>query len=170
MPVWIVDDGPLDHLALVVTPKETASWPQNEFYVADETAAAARGRRKALLEDTSSPFRKFSIAGASQAFEILYEHLREPVAADKNLAEHQSIAWAMTEKDDAVFVAQDKGAAFLALAELGRGRAAHPTDLWLRLLEQGLVSSAQFEKLCELTRKSDQSRVPLRCSSSLPES
>ncbi|MEW6755159.1 MAG: hypothetical protein AB1505_29885 [Candidatus Latescibacterota bacterium] len=163
MPTWIIDDGPLDHLAMVVASVDVGVWPKGEYFVADQTARAAGGNRKALLEAAASPFQAFSIMYGSRAFDVLYQHLREPTASDKDLAEHQSIAWAMEERQDAVFVAQDQRAAFLALAELGRSRAAHPTQLWLHLRDQGLVTPEQFRALCERTRRSYQSKIPLRC-------
>ena len=99
----------------------------------------------------------------SEAAHILYDHLRQPTTSDKNLAEHQSIAWALAERPDAILVTRDKRAAFLALAELGRGGAAHPTELWLYLREKNLVTADQFSDLCGVTSKGEQNPIPLRC-------
>lgn len=163
MVVWIVDDGPLDTLAMVVDGASVVSWPKDHFRVPDATVKDASGNREALLKAQPSPFPSFSVMMGSQAADTLYNHLRQPSTSDKNLAEHQSIAWAMHECPEAVLVARDKRAAFLALAELGRGGAAHPTELWLFLLRQGLVTRAQFDDLCTRTSRGEQCPVPLRC-------
>jgi hypothetical protein len=167
-PVWIIDDGPLDTLAGVVDHRAVASWPAGEFVVADATSNAATGDRKKLLEAAGHSLAPFSVMMGSQAERTLFGHLRRPNEADKNLAEHQSIAWALHEEPRAVFVGRDKGAAFLALAELGRCRAAHPSDLWLHLRDEGLVSEEEFVALCAKPRKGDQLPVPLRCQTRSP--
>lgn len=163
-PVWIMDDGPLDTLAAVVGPGSFASWPPGKIKVADATMRSASGNRLALLSASPSPFEGFSVMMGSTASDVLYGHLRQPSTSDKNLAEHQSSAWVLSEcPDDAVLAARDKRAAFLALAELGRGGAAHPTELWLLLRQEGLVTRAQFVEFCAKTSQSEQSPVPLRC-------
>ncbi len=162
-PRWIVDDGPLDDLAMVVGPDAVAAWPEGTFFVADATRDKARGRRRTLLAAAPDRFSVCRITMGSPASATLYGHLRAGVSDDKNLAEHEAIAWALHNAADAIFVARDKGAAFQALAELGRGGAAHPADLWIWLRDEGHITPAQFEALCERTRKGDQSvRRPLR--------
>jgi hypothetical protein len=163
MTIWILDDGPLDTLSNVVDAASVTNWPANRFKVADATAGDASGTRKALLQAQPSPFAQFSVTMDSRAADILYNHLRQPSRSDKNLAEHQSIAWSLAECEDAILVSGDKRAAFLALAELGRSRAAHPSELWLHLLDSGLVTTAQFEDLCERTSRAEQCPVPIRC-------
>ncbi len=163
MPVWIVDDGPLDTLAMVVDSAAVASWPSGHFRVADATVRAASGNRQALLGTSPSPFSVFSVRMDSDAANVLYNHLRQPSTSDKNLAEHQSIAWALSECPEAVLVAGDKRAAFLALAELGSGGAAHPSEFWLHLLDEGLINDGEFQDLCARTSKGEQCPVPLRC-------
>lgn len=161
-PRWIIDDGPLDNLARTVTPAEVSGWPPDTFFVAGTTRAQASGNRKALLEARPSPFEVFTVKVDGPAGETLY-HLREAVTDNKHLAEHEAIAWALHAGNGAVFVAHDKAAAFQALAELGRCRAAHPADLWLWLRDGGHISAEQFEALCEQTRKGDQHvKRPLR--------
>lgn len=162
-PRWIIDDGPLDNLARTLDWADLAGWPTETFYVANATRDKASGRRQQLLSMSQSPFRVFAIHMMTPASETLYTHLRTAIRDDKHLAEHEAIAWALHHDAEAIFVAHDKGAAFQALAELGRSRAAHPTDLWLWLREQSLVTPAQFEVLCEQTRRGDQSvKRPLR--------
>jgi hypothetical protein len=168
MPVWIVDDGPLDTLAMVVDPTVVASWPASQFKVADATRREATGNRRTLLNVSPSPFSVFSVLMGSNAADVLYKHLRQPSASDKNLAEHQSVAWALSQCPEAVLVARDKRAAFLALAELGRGGAAHPSELWLHLLDEGLITEAQFQNLCARTSQGEQCPIPLRCQSRSP--
>jgi hypothetical protein len=195
MPTWIIDDGPFDQLALTINASELETWPADQFFVAGATAKAASGRRKDLLVSTPTPFAPFELPLGSKGCDILYKHLRPTASSSANLAEHESIAWALTERRDAIFVAVDKRAALLALAELGCGRVAHAFDLyyylrkssrgaqnisavvlrgsfgcggaalWIHLKEQGLVSQAQFETLCQATYKNDQSLpgVPQRC-------
>lgn len=105
----------------------------------------------------------------SEAADVLYSHLRQPSTSDKNLAEHESIAWAITACPNAILVARDKRAAFQALAELGRGGAAHPSELWLHLLDEGHVTPEQFADLCRRTKRGEQSvEIPLRCQRRLP--
>ena len=165
MPTWIIDDGPFDHLALAINASALGAWPADQFFVADATANAASGLRRALLDATPTPFVSFDLPVDSDGFDILYKHLRRPTSSTANLAEHESIAWALTDRPDAIFVAVDKRAALLALAELGCGRVAHAFDLWIHLRDQGLISQVQFEKLCEMTLNKDQSLpgVPRRC-------
>ena len=163
MATWIIDDGPLNDLSLVVDSSSLGIWPHGEFKIADATARDASGSRKALLEAEPSPFGSFSVMMNSEAARILYDHLRQPTTSDKNLAEHQSIAWALAEAPDAILVARDKRAAFLALAELGRGGAAHPTELRLHLRDQRLITPDQFNDLCKRTSQGEQNPIPLRC-------
>ncbi|MEZ4267182.1 MAG: hypothetical protein R3F39_12460 [Myxococcota bacterium] len=167
-PVWIIDDGPLDTLAGVVDHRTVASWPTGKFVVADATASAATGDRRKLLEAAGQALAPFSVMMGTEAERTLFGHLRRPNEADKNLAEHQSIAWALHEEPRAVFVGRDKGAAYLALAELGRCRAAHPSDLWLHLREQRLISEAEFAALCAKTQSAETLAVPLRCQTRAP--
>jgi len=162
-PRWIIDDGPLDNLARTLQASDISHWPRSTFYVANATHEKASGWRHALLSARDSPFHVFAIHMGTTASATLYGHLRAAVRDDKHLAEHEAIAWALHHDDEVIFVAHDKGAAFLALAELGRGRAAHPTELWLWLRDQGHVTPAQFDMLCEQTRRGDQSvKRPLR--------
>jgi hypothetical protein len=96
-----------------------------------------------------------SIMVGSQAARFLFEDLRPNApSATKNLGEDAAIAYCAIERTDACFVTMDKGAAFLGLAELGRGRVATPFDLWDDLLCQGLIAPDEFSNLCEIVRKS----------------
>lgn len=165
-PAWIVDDGPLDTLAAVVTHAVFAGWPRGRYFLADATARAATGRR---LPFAAAPCEVFSITMGTPAWNLLYT-LRLPSAGTADLAEHEAIAWALLERPDAVFVTSDKGAAALALAELGRGRVAHTFDLWLHLLEERLVSAIEFQQLCESTQRRGTGlpRMPERCTVRYP--
>jgi hypothetical protein len=163
MPIWILDDGPLDTLARVVEPTAVMSWPDGMLAIADATRRKATGRRLELLGTSPSPFFVFSVSMDGAGARILYEHLRQPSTSDKNLAEHEALAWALSDCEDAILVTADKRAAFPALAELGRARAAHPSELWIEFVEAGLVSRLQFAELCRLTSQGEQLPVPLRC-------
>ena len=66
----------------------------------------------------------------------------------------------LNERREGILVVEDRKAAILALAELGRGHVAH--DLWLQLRDERLVDPAQFEQVCQVNCK-DQSKIPLRC-------
>jgi len=165
-PAWILDDGPFDLLSRFVSMEDLPAWPQGRLFVAERTAEDA-GRssvRKALLTTNPTPFQVFRIMTDTPAFHTAHNHLRRTESRPTaNLAEHQAIAWIIHERPDAVFVTGDKKAAFLALAELGCGRVAHTYDLWLHLRDERLLDQNQFRNLCEDTRKTDQTAIPLRC-------
>ncbi len=166
MTTWILDDGPFGHLAKFARVKDLPNWPQGRLYVADQTAVDANQdpARGALLAADPTPIKSFKIMMGTPAAEIVYEHLRRTASrATANLAEHQAIAWVISERPDAVFVTEDKKAAFLALAELGSGCVAHSHDLWLYLRDKMLIDQTRFENLCRATCRTDQSRIPLRC-------
>lgn len=107
----------------------------------------------------------FTVTVRSTAGTILYNHLRTGSGGTANLAEHECIAWALTDPARAsVLVTQDKHAAMLALAELGRGRVCHPYELWEHLLSQGHLTPQQFDDLMNATSRRDRSipAVPWR--------
>jgi hypothetical protein len=174
MEAWIIDDRPLDWLARFVDPAELTKWPRGQFSVAEATKTAAQkdaatsysaSKRLALLDAPDPAIEAFSIQFGTEAFSLLYTHLAQPAGTNTDLAENQSIAWALAEQRNAVLVTVDKRASVLALAELGRYRVAHAFDLWLKLRESRLLSENQFKALCMATLKSDQSlnNMPLRC-------
>ena len=167
MLIWILDDSQVDVLARVVAATDVSQWPMGHFFVAKATADAASGLRQNLL--AMPAFQSFDVMMGSPAADVLYVHLRQASGTTKNLAERQAIAWGLTERQDAVFVVIDKLATVEALAELGLGRVAHAFDLWLALLDGGLVTADQFGPLCQATQKSDQrARIPRRCLVRLP--
>lgn len=159
---WIIDDGPFGNLAQSFSATVLASWKRTRLIVAKATADAVdqdgSGNRRALLgpDDGDQPFEIIDIQLDDPAAEILFNHLRRDMGGGADLAEHQAIAWALVHSPEAVFVCQDKRAALIALAELGRGRVAHPFDLWLHLRDEGEISDGQFDDLCERTRRVDQ--------------
>jgi len=172
---WILDDMVFNDIACVVSVNDLCNWPTSELVLADATAQAASldgsGRRRLLL-DARSPtgaaiFTTFSIPVDSTAGTILYTHLRTPTGTTANLAEHESIAWALTDQTRAsVLVTRDKHAAMLALAELGNGRVCHPYEFFEHLYDQGCLARQQFEDLLNTTRRGDQSiPIPWRLSS-----
>ena len=165
MTAWILDDGPFGHLAKIIGNGNLQNWPTGQLFVAEQTAVDAEHdqARKALLTANPTPFRTFRIMMGTEAFEIVFGHLRRLQSrTTANSAEHQSIAWIITEQKDGVLVTEDKKAAFLALAELGKGHVAHSYDLWLYLRDKRLVNQTQFDNLCEATRKVIQGEIPWR--------
>ena len=167
---WILDDMVLEDMARKVSPHDLSTWSNNELVVADATARAATqddsGRRQSMLEARSEisgteVISSFTVTVGSPAGRILYNHLRTSTSrpTTANLAEHESIAWAMADPagEDSIFVTRDKLAAMLALAELGRGRVCHPYEFFEYLFNRGYLTEQQFGDLVDLTRKADQS-------------
>lgn len=158
---WILDDGPLDVLARHAELIDRERWPKGTFLVADTTAAAAADdhRRRALLQEKDAGLVSvFSIAPKGEAADIVHRHLRDRgTSPTANLAEHQCIAYALTAAPNAIFVTQDKRAAFLALYELGPGRVVHSMDLWRHLERDKLVDTEGFTRLVNYTVHADQS-------------
>lgn len=166
---WILDDGSLDILASLPDLSKLVSYPAGRLCVAPATAEAARqsDSRTRLLGIVSADGRHIV-----ERFEIVHSdddpagglllRLRVEVEATANQAEFEAIAWAAVRAEDTVFVSQDKRAAFIALAELGRPRVAHPYDLWIDLLENDIVSIADFQHLCEQTRRKEHHDKSLR--------
>jgi hypothetical protein len=167
---WIIDDMVLNDLANTVPAINFAGWPDLGLMLADATAkAASSGSRQALLAArslaTSGPvFTPFSVTVGSEAWNILYGHLRTGSSNTANLAEHQSIAWALTHSDEeTIFVTRDKHAAMVALSELGRGRVCHPYELFEYLCSRGCLTQQQFDNLKNSTKIQDQSiKIPWR--------
>jgi hypothetical protein len=169
MTAWVVDDGPLGVLARELDPGW--SWPVGSLHVLEAVVRGAQsdksGRRQRLLTMSSAggpAITQHSVLVGSAADAYLANHLR-PIAtgATEDLGEHESIAWMLHEgPSDSVFVTLDKGAAFLALTELGRGRVASPYELWADLLRRGLIARAQFDSLCEQVQKGWNLRLPPR--------
>jgi hypothetical protein len=86
---------------------------------------------------------------------MVYSHLRpQSASSTQDLGEHVTIAHLAIQATDGVFVTCDKGAAYLALSELGRGRVASPFDLWQWMGQQQLISPEQQQALHSATLKS----------------
>jgi hypothetical protein len=160
MTVWVLDDGPLGVLAQNYN--SAWSWPGRSLHTVAEVASAASkdksGRRESLfaMQHGDDPvIEVHSIMARSSAARFLFDYLRpKATSATKNLGEDAAIAFCAVEDSDAIFVTMDKGAAFLALAELGMERVATPFDVWRDLLSRRLISHAEFSSLCEAVRKS----------------
>lgn len=165
--IWLVDDGPLEDLARVIAGRSLADWPKGEFWVATQTSDDAKFQREKLLAAAGSPFNVFEVEVGSEAADVLYTHLRAGSSGTADLAEHQGIAWALTEAMEACFVSRDKRALSIALAELGLGRVAHAFDLWIHLRDNELVTQDEFNELCKRTLNADQGLpgLPIRCRS-----
>ncbi len=167
---WILDDGPFGTLVSAQPSIDLSTWPEGELFVAPATSGDASkdksGRRPAALKakssvSGSSVITVFDFPERSNAWFILYSHLRKNTGGSANLAEHQSIAWLLDSRHrDAVLVTQDKFSAFLALAELGRSRVCHPFELWHHLFTAGRLSREQYRDLMERTLRRGSQGLP----------
>jgi hypothetical protein len=168
MTCWLLDDGPLGRLAMSYD--ESWAWPAGTLHVVEEVAAGCRRdqsqRRQKLLDlqGREGPvIEVHSIPVGSAASEMLYQHLRPRASsAVVDLGEHASIAYAAMLNPSAVFVTQDKTAAYLALLELGPKRVATPFDLWSWLRDEALIEERHYNHLVEGTCKHLQLPVPHR--------
>ena len=108
----------------------------------------------------------------SPAEELLYGYFRSRSEYRKgstiNFAEHQALALLMTSEPNRVFVTFDKGAAYLALMELGAGRVVHPFDLWQQLNHRNRLAPGAFADLVEKSRRKEQLGPPWRFTRLLP--
>ncbi len=167
---WILDDGPFGHLAGAVDPQDATHWQPDVLLVAGTTAAAATPISQALLDvrvGGKAVVGTFEVRlGSGDLAEQTFNEFHPDPTSPTNKAEHESIAWAQVHGLDAVFVCAGLRASINALAELGRGRAAHPFDVWLDLRDRGWLGPQAFRQLCELTLKHDQGllRMPKRVS------
>jgi hypothetical protein len=159
MRFWLLDDGPFGLLAKNLNP--SWNWPASCLHIVKEVALAAQedrsGRRTSWLglrQGSRSVIEVHPIMAGTAAAKFLFEYLRPNApGATKNLGEDASIAFCAKEQSDAVFVTMDKGAAFVALAELGPTRVASPLDLWRELFAEGLIDESQFSNLCDAVVK-----------------
>jgi len=171
MTQWVIDEKPFDVLA----EQCRTSAPRFEpgvLTVVDEIERRAsistypwrRGLIAANDSDGQRIIAVHPVMSGSAAFEYLFSELRPHLpSSDKDLVEHLSIAACAHDLPEAVFVAADKGAAFLALSELGRGRVATPFDLWDDLLGRSVIALDDFKRLCAATERSMQPlRTPVR--------
>ena len=163
---WILDDAPFHSLSCEIDEATLKSWPGGDLLVADATAQAAAqdksGRRQQALSVVSessgdTAIGTFQVGVASPAGNMLYAHLRKDVRGTADLAEHQSIVWALLEAPDAVLVTRDKHAALLALSELGKCRVCHPYELWSHLHEADRITAAQYRALLDRSAREDTS-------------
>ena len=166
MTAWVLDDRPFGDLAALVAGSAVA-WPGELLHLVAEVAHGVRydrsGRRAALLALTSKEgsacVRVHDLEVGSPADDVLM-YLRAGGVAGmptKDVGEDASIALCAAQLVDGVFVTHDKRAAFIALAELGRGRVTTPFDLWDDLQARALIAQSTFDRLCEATLKGDHS-------------
>ena len=166
-PLWLLDDGPFGLLAGVFDAAWT--WPEDTIAVVREVADSApldkSERRDALLKLTTVVGGQCVRIhdGGADAAAVLWGHLRPDASkATRDLGEDASIAVCAAELPAGVFVTMDKRAAYVALAELGRGRVCAPFELWDALERAGQISLETYRRLCEKTARQDQglSAVP----------
>jgi len=162
---WILDDTPFEHLARLENLDFLSSCLADELLICSTTAADAAqdgsGRRQALLARTRPDGVPIItvvrvVLGSDDPAAEVFSQLGPDETATVDLAEHESIAWAAVHGADAVLVTGDRRATVTALAELGLGRVAHPSDLWLHLRARRGLSRVDFIALCEATRGADQ--------------
>ena len=165
---WLLDDGPLDDLARQFDSKWV--WPASTLHVVGAVARAAERSpaRTTLLNMASraSPcIRVHTIVVGTPAEKILRQHLRPRFSvAPDDLGEHEAIALCAAQEHDLVFVANDKRATYLALAELGPRRVATPFDVWADLQERSLITADRFDALCQQSvKRAGLERLPRRC-------
>jgi hypothetical protein len=101
---WILDDMVFENIARVVPASDLSTWPEDELLLASATAQAASQdvRRQSMLAIMSGTtgaaiIASFTVTVGSEAGIILYNHLRTRTGGTANLAEHESIAWALTD-------------------------------------------------------------------------
>jgi hypothetical protein len=157
---WLIDDGPLNDLAEVFRNRHEI-FPEGLFLVSQPTANESRQwpPRQDFVE--SPACRVFDFKAQSQVGEILYRlrDLPRNPRPTADLGEHYAIAWLLSEEAPpaVVFVATDKKALALALAELKGERVSHTYQLWLELYREGFFDYADLEKLLNKTWNSDSS-------------
>jgi len=85
MPTWVLDDGPLDHLARFARLADLPNWPQGQLFVAEQTVldASQSPARNALLSAKPSPFQSFRIMMGTAAADIVHNHLRRQQRHDE---------------------------------------------------------------------------------------
>lgn len=160
---WLIDDGVIDLLArcpeaLRVTLR------QEDLAIAEATAADVSEERQRLLAEAQVKTLRVDVE--SPAENLLYGHFRRRSEYQRgstvNFAEHQALALLLTEETSRIFVTFDKGAAYLALLELGPGRVAHPFDLFFYLEQERLLPPGVLEDLLDKSRKKEQLGPPWR--------
>jgi hypothetical protein len=158
---WLLDDGPFGLLAMV-NPGNW-NWPADALHVVEEVAVSAakdksgrRGKLLAMRDGNQPSITVHTIPAPSKAADYLFKYLRTRASmATRDMGEDASIAYCMAEDPDAVFVAMDKRAAYVALSELGSGRVVTPFDCWDGLLRGGLIARQDFDSLCDRALKGD---------------
>ena len=168
---WVIDEKPFDVLAEHCRGL-ASTLGSGGLTVVDEIerrvgASSYPWRRELIAANDGNGQRIIAVhpvMSGSAAFDYLFAELRPHLpSSDKDLVEHLSIAACAHDLPDAVFVAADKGAAFLALSELGCGRVATPFDLWDDLRRRSVIALDDFKRLCAATERSMQPlRTPVR--------
>jgi hypothetical protein len=168
---WVLDDGPLGALAIVlpddwVPPCLSLHITESISQGAGSDKTGRRGRWVSNSDVHGHPLvTTHPLSTNDPGSKIVFEHLRTKSSSTSiDLGEDESIALCLTSLTDAVFVTMDKGAAYQALVELGPARVSSPFDLWDWLRGQELVSEKQFATLCDhvLGRDRDLAGIPLR--------
>lgn len=169
--VWLLDTSVLTTLAGVA--RSDWAWPASTLHVTAIIAFEAWGPgsmadppvtpRQRLLRFETAGGRWIAVhhlPADSDAGDYLVDRLGTLTGKRFHDGEAEAIAWCACVEPAAVFVTQDKTAAFVALSELGPGRVALPFDLWAWLLSKGLIDDAIFERLCGETFSGLKDRLP----------
>ncbi len=156
---WLIDNTPFGALAKELSAQ--AGLPSGIAHIVEHVADKApqdqSGREAAMLRlvGAAGPVvQVHQISAESACTQFLFEQLRpDGDMTARNMEEHVAIAYCATDFPDSIFVAGDKGAVFLGLAELGPGRVATPFDYWDHLRQSKVIGEEQFRRLCEVTQK-----------------
>lgn len=152
---WLLDDTPFESLARVYDP--TWGWPEHVIAVARAIAEGAKkSQLRAQLLGALDPNGRNCIevldGTAAETHRVLHTHLRTTTATC-DFGEHESIAIALVEHTDRIFVTMDKRAAIEALNELGPSRVATPFDVWSDLHAKDLIDAQSHARLDAQTLK-----------------
>lgn len=160
---WLLDDGVIDLLARCPGAIRDAL-RQEDLAIAEATATDGSEERRQFFQEAH--VKTLRIEMESVAEKLLYGHFRSRSEYQRgtvvNFAEHQAFALLLTEEQNRTFVTFDKGAAYLALLELGPGRVAHPVDLFWHLEQEQRLKPGAFGDLLEKSRKKEQLGPPWR--------
>lgn len=160
---WLLDDGVIDILARCPGAIRDAL-RQEDLAIAEATAGDGSEERQRLIEEAR--VKTLRVEVESPAENLLYGHFRSRSEYQRgstvNFAEHQAFALLLTEEKNRIFVTFDKGAAYLALLELGPGRVAHPFDLFFYLEQKRRLEPGAFGELLDKSRKKEQLGPPWR--------
>lgn len=158
---WLLDDGPLNDLGDVFC-QRTDIFAPGSFLIAEPVAKEAERRisREAIVKSAACEVFTFEVnSKIGRIFRRLRSLNQKSTKPTADIGEHYAIAWLLSGEapEEVMFVATDKGALALALAELGNGHVTHSYQLWLSMFHEGLIDFDDLELLVDSTWKSEKS-------------